>query len=163
MRTRLLRLFGHEDWIEDALQSAFETFLRKRHQYRGEGSIEAFAQAIALNTARDWMRRQSRSILLHELVADRGAWPPIDPSEQAEHTDRIRRLGLVLARIGPRYRMPYLLYHVENMPVAEIARIEGATEAAIRKRLSRAREQIHARAMHDPVLAEWLEARRKEG
>lgn len=164
MRRRMLRLFGHQVWLDDALQSAFEVFLRKRHTYRGEGSIEAFGEAIALNVARDWMRKQRRTILVHEIVAERGAWPSLTPgpAEEAEHRDRIRRLKLVLARLRPGLRMAYLLYHTENRTVAEIAEIEGATEAAIRKRIERARNEIHARARKDPVLKEWLEGMRSE-
>ena len=159
MRSRMLRLFGRQPWMEDVLQSAFEVFLRKRHTFRGEGSMEAFADAIAINTARDWMRRQRRSVILHELVSDRGDWPALTPgpAEEAEGRDRIRRLKVILSRLRPKHRMAYLLYYVENRTVAEIASLEGASEDAIRKRIERARQEIHARAGRDPVLADLLD------
>lgn len=160
----MLRLFGPQTWLDDVLQSAIETFLRKKHTYRGEGSLEAFADSIALNTARDWMRKQRRTVLMRELVAERGAWPAPSPgpAEEMQDRDRIRRLNLILGRLRPKLRMAYLLYNMENKNVDEIAELEGASPAAIRKRISRARDEIHRRARTDPVLAEWLDNIRKE-
>ena len=159
----MLRLFGPQAWLDDVLQAAIEAFLRKKHMHRGEGSLAAFAEVIALNTARDWMRRQRRTVLVWELFSERGPWPAPSPgpAEEMEDRDRIRRLTVILERLKPSSRIAYLLYHVENRTVPEIAEIEGASEAAIRKRLSRAREEIHRRARMDPVLTEWLDNVRK--
>ena len=155
----MLRLFGPQAWLDDVLQTAIEAFLRKKHTYRGEGSLAAFADAIALNTARDWMRKQRRTVLVREMYAERGPWPApsMGPVDEMEDRDRIRRLKVILERLKPDSRIAYLLYHMENRTVPEIAEIAGATEAAIRKRISRAREEIHRRARRDPVLTEWLD------
>ncbi len=67
MRTRMLRMFGREPWVEDVAHAAFETFLEKRHTLRDEGSVDAFALRIALNAARDVMRRQRRTTILDDL------------------------------------------------------------------------------------------------
>ena len=161
------RLFGRQPWVEDVVQSAFESFLARRDTYRGDGSIESFADSIVLNAARDVMRRRRRAVLLRKIFQVRGDWPamPPAPDEQAEDMDRLRRLNAILESMGPTTRLPYLLHHVENMSVAEIARVEGASEDAIRKRITRARSEIHRRAAMDPVLAEWLEGEktRKDG
>jgi len=163
MRRRMLGLFGPQAWLDDVLQTAIEMFLRKKHTCREEGSLGAFAEVIALNTARDWMRRQRRGVLVRELFAERGPWPAPSPGpvEEMEDRDRIRRLTVILERLKPDNRIAYLLYHVENRSVSEIAEISGATEAAVRKRISRARDEIHLRARRDPVLTEWLENVRK--
>lgn len=160
MKARMLGMFGQSPWIQDVIHSAFETFLNKAHTYRGEGSLGAFADAIALNAARDAMRRQRRSSLLLSVFTERPTWPPLTPTPEAETADRdrIRRLQSILESMSPKYRLPYLLHNVENMPISDIARVEGVSEDAIRKRLTRARTEIHRRARKDPVLAEWLEA-----
>jgi RNA polymerase sigma factor (sigma-70 family) len=160
MQARMLRMFGPQSWLDDVVHSAMETFIRKKHTVRDPSAVQAFADRIAINAARDWMRRQRRTILVAELFTDRGTWDPVSPgpAEEMEDRDRIRRLNLILSRLAPRYRIAYLLYHVENRTVPEIAEIENASEAAIRKRLTRARDQIHARARRDPVLKDWLES-----
>jgi RNA polymerase sigma factor (sigma-70 family) len=157
----MLRLFGRQPWVKDVLHNAYETFLDKRHTFRGEGTIEAFADSIALNKARDQMRRQQRTAIVHDLLRQSPQWSQIVPTPDVETDlrERMRRLTAIIEGIGPTYRIPYLLYNVENRTVPEIARIEQTTEAAIRKRLTRAREKIYAEARLDPVLAEWLRER----
>jgi RNA polymerase sigma-70 factor (ECF subfamily) len=164
MKARMLGMFGQRPWVQDVIQTAFESFLRKEHTFRGEGRIEAFADAIVLNAARDHMRRQKRSSFFLSLFAEHDEWPPLTRTPEAETADRdrIRRLQTILESLGPRYRLPYLLYYVENMPLAEIARVEGVSEEGIRKRITRARARIHSLARKDPVLAEWLETFRGE-
>jgi RNA polymerase sigma-70 factor (ECF subfamily) len=164
MRTRMLRLFGHQPWLQDVIHNAFETFLHKKHTFRGQGTIESFAERIALNTARNQMRLQKRTALVHDLVRQSPQWPGLTPTPEAEteDRDRIRRLTAVLERLRPGYRIPYLLYHVENRSIREIASVVDATEAAIRKRIARAKSQIHKLARKDPVLAEWLDSMEAE-
>ncbi len=158
MMSRMLGLFGHRPWVADVVHSAFETFLRKRDTWRGEGSIEAFADAIALNAARDCMRRQRLTAIWDALTSGQDDWPALAPSPEAETADRdrVRRLQAVLEKIGPKLRIPYLLRNVEGMAIEDIARIEGASVQAVRKRITRARAKVHARALKDPVLKEWL-------
>ena len=158
MMSRMQGLFGRQPWIEDVVHTAFESYLAKSGTFRGEGSVESFADSIVLNAARDVMRRQRRTVMLREIFQVRGDWPAIAPAPDvvAEDRDRLRRLNAILERMGPTTRMPYLLHHVEGASVAEIAGIEGATEDAIRKRITRAGRELRERAGKDPVLAEWL-------
>jgi RNA polymerase sigma-70 factor (ECF subfamily) len=160
MRRLAFRLLGTRSDAEDVVQVAMESFLKARQSFRGEGSIEAFADGIVANVARNWMRRQRRGILAREVVADREDWPDrtAGPAEEAENRDRLRRLAEILRRLKPKYRMAYLLYHVEGKTVGEIARIEETSESAVRTRILRARREIQRRAKRDPVLSEWLDA-----
>jgi RNA polymerase sigma-70 factor (ECF subfamily) len=158
MRRVALRLLGHRDDIDDVVQAAMEAFLKARESYRGEGSIESFAVGIAANVSRNWMRKQRRSILVQEFVAEREQWPDLaqGPEDEVQGRDRLRRLVEILKRLKPKYRTAYVLYHVENRTVAEIAEIEKASESAVRTRILRARREVHRRARRDPVLSEWL-------
>lgn len=159
MKARMLRLFGHQPWIEDVIHTAYAKFMQSRGSFRGEGSLEAFADRIALNTARDVMRRQKRTAIVHDLLRQAPRWPSLPPSPdvQTEERERMRRLHHLLERLDPIYRIPYLLYHVENRTLEEIAFLENVTTEAIKKRLTRARRKLHARARKDPVLREWLD------
>jgi RNA polymerase sigma-70 factor (ECF subfamily) len=159
MRAMARRLFGYQDGYEDVVQISMEQFLKARKSFRGEGSLLAFAQGITANVARNYMRKQRRGVLMHEVVADRTDWPDLTPGpeEKAADRDKLRRLVEILERLKPKYRIAYLLYHVDNRTVPEIAGMEGTSEGAIRQRILRARREIHRRARKDAVLAEWLE------
>lgn len=158
MRRKVFRLLGYRQDIDDIVQAAMEAFLKSRSSFRGEGSIEGFADAIAANVARTWMRKQRRSVILHEMVARREDWPEFEetPAEEADRLDKLRRLMEILERIKPEYRIACVLYYLENKPVAEIARMEKTSENAVRLRILRGRRAIRKHAKRDPVLSEWL-------
>jgi RNA polymerase sigma-70 factor (ECF subfamily) len=164
MGSRMLRLFGHQPWLQDVVQGAFEAFLEKRHTLRDPSRENAFADRIALNHARDEMRRHKRASVVNDIIRTQADWPVLTPTPESvvQDRDRIRRLTVILEKLDPKYRMAYLLYHVQGNTIAEIAEMEGIGEEGVRKRIARARKQIHGRARKDPVLAEWL-ASMKEG
>ncbi len=164
-RRLVYRLIGPNDALEDLVQTSVEQFLVSRHRHSGEGSIEAFADGITVNVIRGFMRRQRTTALVGRLVAVKEQWdsPPPGPAEEAASRDRLRRLMEILEQLRPAHRTAYLLYNVDGRTVAEIAMLEGTTESAVRTRILRARRDIHARARHDPVLAEWLGPHREDG
>jgi RNA polymerase sigma-70 factor (ECF subfamily) len=159
MRRRVFRMFGYRDDIEDIVQAAMEAFVKAKSTFRGEGSIEGFAEAITANVARTWMYKHRRVAAVHAMVAEHEPWPKLEPapSEEAERKDKLRRLLAIIERLKPKYRMAVLLYYVEGKSVAEIAKSEGCTENAAYVRISRGRKEIRRRAKRDPVLAEMLE------
>jgi len=158
IRRTVLRLLGYRDDLEDIVQAAMEAFIKARRTYRGEGSIEGFAGAIAANVARTWLRKQRRGVILREMVAEREKWPRIEegPAEEVERIDKLRRLMEILDMIKPEYRIACVLYYIESRPVPEIASMVGASENAVRLRILRGRRALRKRARKDPVLAEWL-------
>ncbi len=158
MRKRVFRMFGYRDDVDDILQASMEAFVKARSSFRGEGSIEGFAEAIAMNVARTWMRRHYRANAIKALVTEQEPWQelPPGPSEEVERRNRLRRLLEILQRMKPRYRMAIQLYYIEGKPVDEIARIEGITTNAAYVRINRGRKDLRRRAGKDPVLAEML-------
>ena len=158
IRRTVLRLLGYRDDLEDIVQAAMEAFIKARRTYRGEGSIEGFAGAIAANVARTWLRKQRRGIVLREMVAEREKWPKIveGPAEEVDRIDKLRRLMEILDRIKAEYRIACVLYYIENRPVPEIAGMVGASENAVRLRILRGRRALRKHARKDPVLSEWL-------
>lgn len=158
MRRRVFRMFGYRSDLEDIVQAAMEAFVKSRSSFRGEGSIEGFADAIAANVARRWMYKQKRSIFIHEMAADREPWPEYSegPAEEHEKKDKMRRLLEILGHLKPKYRMACVLYYIDGKTVSEISTTEGKSENAIRKRILRGRKEVHRRASRDPVLSEWL-------
>jgi RNA polymerase sigma-70 factor (ECF subfamily) len=158
MRRLVLRLLGRHQVVEDVVQNAMEAFLRARSSFRGEGSIEAFADRITANVARTWIRRQHTRNRLRDVVETRTDWPelPPGPEEQAETRDRLRRVMEIIERLAPKYRMPFVLHFVERRSVPEISGMLELKEASVRTRLHRARLEVTRRARRDPVLSEWF-------
>jgi RNA polymerase sigma-70 factor (ECF subfamily) len=158
MRRRVFRMFGYRNDLEDIVQAAMEKFVKARSSFRGEGSIEGFADAVAANVARTWMYKHRRASFVHAMFTETEEWPKLDegPAEEVDRTDKIRRLLEILEGLKPAYRIPIVMYYIEGRSVAEIARTEGITDNAAYTRLARGRKQIHKRAGKDPVLAEMI-------
>lgn len=158
VRRRVLRLLGHQDGVEDIVQTAMESFVRASREDRVERSQEAYIDTIATNAVYSWLRRKRRRSLLQEMVAVHERWPEITscPEKEVENWDRFRRLVEIIEKLKPAHRIAYMYFHVENRSVPDIARLEGTSESAIRTRILRARREIHRRALGDPVLSEWL-------
>jgi DNA-directed RNA polymerase specialized sigma24 family protein len=68
----------------------------------------------------------------------------------------MRRLYAMLDRIEPHYRIAYTLHVVDGRPMKEVASAMGCSTIAAKNRVWRARGMVHARALRDPVLAEFL-------
>jgi len=84
MRRTVLRLLGYREDTEDIVQAAMEGFLKSRAAFRGEGSLEGYADAIAANVARTWMRRHRRNVLMREIVQEREEWPDLGEGPEEE-------------------------------------------------------------------------------
>jgi RNA polymerase sigma factor (sigma-70 family) len=70
-----------------------------------------------------------------------GSFPPDVTAARAESRDRLRRAVLALPED---LRFAVTAHYWNEVPVAEIARIEGLTPPGVRKRLARAFEAIQA-------------------
>jgi RNA polymerase sigma-70 factor (ECF subfamily) len=158
MRRLAYRLIGRQDVLDDVVQTAMEALIRAMDSYREEGPIEAYADRITANIARSWIRKHHRRNVLDGFITVRANWPalPAGPAEQAQGRERLRRLMEIIEDLLPAHRMAFVLYYIDQKPVPEIARIEQASESAVRSRILRARRRVFERARRDPVLAEWI-------
>lgn len=64
------------------------------------------------------------------------------PGQTAEDDYSKTELMLEIAAMDEKYRVPLMLYYMDGFTTEEIARSLGITSAAVRKRLSRARQML---------------------
>ncbi len=154
------------DWhqSEDLTQEVFLTAFRgidAAQTARGaQFQAKAWLLHITVNTVRMYLRRQrlmhfvpfshletaeAAAFVISELAApvQPGGYSTVqgggDPASLVAERDAVRR---ALAGLPDPLRLPLLLSVVGGLSSAEIARILGLGEAAIRQRLSRARRQF---------------------
>lgn len=117
---------------EDCRDAMQETALRaweKRHTLRNEVWFSTWVARILINVCHDIQRRRRRMVPLEET-----AEPFAEPEDPA--------LSLALQRLPEKLRLPLMMQCAEGMSYAEIARALRTTEAAVRGRIYRAREQL---------------------
>ena len=125
---------------EDVCQDTLVKLLLREEPFRDPGHERAWVVRVAINACRN-------------LLRDRGAHPTVGldavaepavaqaPGEDALRQRDERVLGAVMALPLPQREAVYLHYY-EGYPTREVARIVGATDAAVRQRLSRARASL---------------------
>jgi RNA polymerase sigma-70 factor (ECF subfamily) len=141
--------------MEDLIQETFVAAFRSIGSYRGESSLNTWVDTIATRVVyRHLSRREPRPLHL-QAIADPPGFAP-DPERQAAAREALRRLYAVLDRLEPKYRIAYTLHVIDGRSLREVARLTRASSFAIKNRIWRARRMVNQRALHDPLLREFL-------
>lgn len=139
---------------EDTRELCQETFLqvhRHLHQYRGESRLATWIGRVAYHRA---LRHLERKRLDLVALADEGdddteAWlaqaaDPLDLEAQVADAQLQRHLQAAIEALPPLPRLLLTLYHLEELPIAEIAQITGVAAGTIKSHLFRARLRLRA-------------------
>ncbi|OUO35951.1 sigma-70 family RNA polymerase sigma factor [Olsenella sp. An290] len=125
---------------EDVCQDTLVKLLLREEPFRDPGHERAWVVRVAINACKNLLRDYGS-----HPEADLAAVPEPAAAE-APDEDALRRrddrvLAAVMALPLPQREAVYLHYY-EGYPTREVARIVGATDAAVRQRLSRARASL---------------------
>jgi RNA polymerase sigma-70 factor, ECF subfamily len=104
---------------------------------------------ICLRVASDFRKRAHvRRELLHDQPIEQTA--RLTPEEVLSHRETLDRLEAALEQLDPAQREVFVLYEVEDLPMAEVARAVGCPLQTAYSRLHAAR-RIVAAALGDPL------------
>lgn len=138
---RVLRRLGlAPSDADDASQQVFMIFAQKRDRVPEE-RIRSFLYGSALRVARNFRRGVERRSELAREFRHAGGADVGGPEEQAELVEARDRLDRLLSQLPEPQRRVMILVEVEQLEVAEAAKLEGIPQgtAASRLRLARAR------------------------
>jgi RNA polymerase sigma-70 factor (ECF subfamily) len=139
-------LTRNEQDAEDIVQ---ESYLRALHAFEGfqpDSNGRAWLLKIVRNTWHTWMRKNRP----HEIVSDpesaeEAVSTGLDPEAtllKKADSEQVRR---AIEELSPAYREALILRELEGFSYKEIALIIDAPLGTVMSRLSRAREELHAR------------------
>ncbi len=128
-----LRMSGQRCDAEDLTQECFISAFRGLVAYRPQGMFRAWLMTIARNLWRKFVVRPKASVPASEFWDDLAA-PPV-PDD----------VGELFFGLPEEYRQILALKYIADLPCADIARMEGLSEAAVKQRLHRGREMIRER------------------
>ena len=129
-----IRTLGDREEAADAVQEAFISALRGADSFRGDSEVSTWLHRIVINACLDRMRRRKARPTV-----------PLDGHELRARSDdyaaAMARLDLrtALERLPDAQRMALTLIDIEDMPVAEAARILGVAEGTVKSRCARGR------------------------
>ncbi len=130
----ILRVMGGSELdAEDVVQETWMRAVRALPRFRWESELRSWLGGIALNRARDRMRKAGREL------SDEGrievATPPASISERID-------LERAIARLPDGYRTVLVLHDVEGFTHVEIGERLGIAAVSSRSQLSRARNAL---------------------
>ena len=135
------RLHNFHD-AEDVTQEAFFKAYRSLRTLRRWDSFASWLYRITLNLCRDWIRAQSRR-LDHESIDDQSQEVLESPSRSMYRRELVcESVRETLNLLPEMYCQVLTLHYFGGMTSTEIARFVGASPAAIRMRLIKARSLL---------------------
>jgi RNA polymerase sigma-70 factor (ECF subfamily) len=152
-------LAGNDPELDDLIQQAIVEILQALGSFRGESSLETWAQRISARTAmrRLKQRRWRGKIVMldsaRETVSDRPG-----PEHQVGRHRVADRLTELIGTLSEERRQVVTLRLVLGHGVDEIAEMTGMKINTVRDRLAVARRQLRKKIHCDPLLREYRDS-----
>ena len=129
---------------EDIMQEVFVRLLRAGPDFADRAHARAWLLRVAANCANDWFRAPWRRE------------GPLEDSLPAPEEPEPGGVVEAVLALPAKYRTAVHLYYYEELSVAEIAKITGKSESAVKSRLFRARAMLREALKEDDDVSERL-------
>jgi RNA polymerase sigma-70 factor (ECF subfamily) len=150
---RILRLayrFTHnEETSRDLTQEIFMKVYEHLGDFRGEAGEYTWIHRIAVNHMLNYLRKERRNrwydimdekitTLVHAELSGGSK----TPDRVIEEKERERIIWSAIESLGPKYRIPFILFRFEEMSYTEIADSMNISLSAVEARIHRAKKQL---------------------
>ena len=139
----LFHLLGRDDAVADLCQEVFLRVYEQRSRYRETGAFAPWLYRIALNVARDALRRRRKEPLGLAGVEPAASDPA--PDTACEQAERGRLVAQTVADLPEPLRVVVVLRHYEDMSFEQIARLLEAPASTIKSRFRAALQRLRER------------------
>lgn len=109
--------------------------------YRDEAKPSTFIYRVALNSAMNWSRGETRRRQRHVPLDEKSVREPTVESGAGEHERQVEQLYAALAALTESERSIALLY-LDELSYREIAEVLGITESNVGVRLNRVKKRL---------------------
>ena len=121
---------------EDILQEGFLKVFKHLHQYKFQGELGGWIRQIMVNTAINYLKKNSRYQL--ELSFTDSNLHPVS-ADDPEGSLSVKELAELIRQLPPGYQTIFNLHAVEGYTHVEIGKILGINEGTSRSQYARAR------------------------
>lgn len=137
------RMVGNREDARDLCQEAFLRVYRYLHQYRGDCPLRGWIGQVAYSTALRHLERKRLPLVDHE-EPDRIAEVSdgFDLEAASANAQLMATLHNEIEFLPPLQRTVLTLYHLDEIPITEIARMTGLPEGTIKSHLFRSRAKL---------------------
>ncbi|MCX7033060.1 MAG: sigma-70 family RNA polymerase sigma factor [Arenimonas sp.] len=141
------RMVRHPDDTRELCQEAFLRIHQSLHQYRGESALKSWVAQVAYSVAKRHLERK-RIPIVEEWPDEDGptlaerVGADLDLEASAVDGERHALLHAAVATLPLLQRTLLTLYHLEEVPIGDIARLTGLAEGTIKSHLFRSRKLL---------------------
>ena len=135
-----LGMTGSPDVAEDILQQSFIKAFNHLAEVRGR--FDAWLFRIVANGCKDWLKNIRRTHVSYEEDDQPSSYAT--PDEDLDRSELRQDLDRALATLNASLREAFVMKHVEGRSYEEMSDMLGTTVGALKMRVHRAREALHA-------------------
>ena len=141
------RMVQHPEDARDLSQEVFLRVYQRLAQYRHESALATWIGRVAFSVATRHLQRKKLPLVEANDDEDAGfAWEQVGDGFDLEGAcadhELMGLLGQAIERLPAIQRTLVTLYHLEEMPVGEIASVTGLPEGTVKNYLFRARAKL---------------------
>ena len=136
------RMLGDPESAIDLVQEVFLRLHERREQLDRPERFRSWLFTAARNRCLTELRHGRRWQPIDQAPADRLVAAP--PSDAREREEKLGRLRDALESLRVEYREVLILREYQELSYREIAEVTGSTESAVKSRLWKARQTLHA-------------------
>ena len=143
--TLTLQIAQNKEDAEDIYQETFIKVYKNLSKFRFESDIYTWIYRIAVNTAYNYNRKHSK-IKVVEPKEDDGYdlldWVFDPQSNEENREDLIMAINQSLLKLSHQQRVVFILKHLQQLKIKDIANILDLSEGTVKKYLFRAMEKL---------------------
>ncbi len=132
-----------EALADDAAQAVFILFWQKGKKLSGEAALSSWLYRTAVHVCRN-ARRSDFARITHERKAAQVTPMSREDGDLSKWQEIRELLDEEVARLPEKWRIPFILFHLEHRSLAQISGTLGATTSTVGTWLKRGREQLAA-------------------
>jgi RNA polymerase sigma-70 factor, ECF subfamily len=150
------RMTLNEEVSRDLTQEIFIRIYRKLDTFHQESQIYTWMHSIAVNHVLNYLKHQKRFRWTRMMSADQtefdnlsgitdsplGDNRPLQADAAMEQQERTAIVLRALQSLTPKYRIPLILHHYENISYRDISAILKISMSAVESRIHRAKKQL---------------------
>lgn len=153
-----------EPEADDYVQQSMIEILTSLASFRGDSSLESWAEKIAVRTTMRHLKRRRWRSQIVTLDSEKEGRSQAPRAERQVARHRLAaRMSELMGTLTPERRQVLTMRLVLGYSIEEISSMTGWKINTVRDRLAVARRQLRPRIMRDPVLREFREAVPEEG
>ncbi len=120
--------------LDDLVQETFVKIWKTRHKFKGDSEIRTWIYRIAVNTAKDYLKKKSRDLKL--IVESREPQPETSSLELREGIEKSIQL------MDMPTKAPFVLFYKMGLSVKEVAESLELPPGTVKSRLHKGRKEF---------------------